>query len=61
MNEDSTLLYYAGYNVNARNRILWARDRIAMAQGAWIVERDLDRKQYDEVTGPFRQRPGVAK
>ena len=41
MNEDSTLLYYAGYNVNVRNRILWARDRIAMAQGACIVERGL--------------------
>ena len=59
MNEDSTLLYYAGYN--ARNRILRARDRIAMVQGACIVERGLDRKRYDEVTGPFRQRPGVAK
>ena len=32
-----------------------------MAQGACIVERGLDRRRYDEVTGPFRQRPGVAK
>ena len=43
MNEDSTLLYYAEYNVNARNRILWARDRIygvregALRKNIWNV------------------------